>query len=203
MPQEGSYHGQESGLGPLTMPCWGQPSHASQSRAQIPGMLLLAVREETMSWGPGVGGLGGQSLGQWEAMSPTRGSVAQGGWALTARQSRMPRPHTILCRCVQILVCGHLAKEGPSGAETPARAPGVQLPRKGRHFFQFSRVPAKALAQGLLPAAKGPASWPPPKVNVFMSLQTGQSCQKGQPRSWHKDTSFCTTFRRKCTHTPH
>lgn len=74
--------------------------------------------------------------------------------------------------------------------ETPAQAPGTQLPRKGRHFLNSPKVPAKALAPPQLPAAKGQASWPPPKVNVFMSLQTGQAYQKGQPQFWHRGTSF-------------
>ena len=49
----------------------------------------------------------------------------------------------------------------------------------------------KPLAQPLLPAAKGQSSWPPPKVNVFVPLQTGQPCQRGQPQFWPGGTPFC------------
>lgn len=63
-----------------------------------------------------------------------------------------------------------------------------QLPRRRCYFCTFPQSPCqRALAQLVPPAAKGQASWLHAKVNMFMPLQTGQSCQKGQAQCWHRN----------------
>ena len=172
----------------------------------MPGTFLLTVGK-TMSWG-GRPGAGRGCVLIRRVCSPQAALTALSPWPAGALHPlgrdhpHAQDPHNTLCRCMETLLCRHSAKEGPAEAETLAQAPGVQPPRKGSHFLNSLKVPANALAQSLLPAAKGHAAWPPPKVNVFMSLQTGRPCQKGQPQFWHRGAACCNTLHRKLTHTP-